>query len=54
MTKLRIGALSDERPVKVSVELPASVYRDLLAYADNLNGQYVSVAFREGGDAWRI
>jgi hypothetical protein len=54
MTKLRIGALSDERPVKVSVELPASVYRDLLAYADNLNGQHVSAAFREGGDAWRI
>jgi hypothetical protein len=33
MTKLRIGALPDERPVKVSVELPASVHRDLLAYA---------------------
>jgi hypothetical protein len=33
MTKLKIGALSDERPVKVSIELPASVHRDLLAYA---------------------
>ena len=33
MTKLKIGVLSDERPVKVSVELPASVHRDLLAYA---------------------
>ena len=33
MTKLKIGALSDERPVRVSVELPASVHRDLLAYA---------------------
>jgi hypothetical protein len=33
MTKLKIGSLSDERPVKVSVELPASVHRDLLAYA---------------------
>ena len=33
MTKLKIGALPDERPVKVSVELPASVHRDLLAYA---------------------
>jgi hypothetical protein len=48
MTTLKIGGLSDERPVKVSVELPASVYRDLLAYADNLNGQHVSAAFREG------
>ncbi|MBR1297387.1 DUF2274 domain-containing protein [Bradyrhizobium sp. AUGA SZCCT0042] len=33
MMKLKIGTLSDERPVKVGVELPASVYRDLLAYA---------------------
>ena len=33
MTKLKIGALSDERPVKISVELPASVHRDLLDYA---------------------
>jgi hypothetical protein len=33
MTKLKIGALSDERPVKVTLELPASVHRDLLAYA---------------------
>jgi hypothetical protein len=33
MTKLKIGTLVDERPVKVSIELPASVHRDLLAYA---------------------
>jgi hypothetical protein len=33
MTKLKIGALPDERPIKVSIELPASVHRDLLAYA---------------------
>jgi hypothetical protein len=33
MSKLKIGALPDERPVKVSVELPASVHRDLVAYA---------------------
>ncbi len=33
MTKLKIGALPDEKPVKVSIELPASVHRDLLAYA---------------------
>jgi hypothetical protein len=39
MTKLKIGALSDERPVKVSVELPASVHRDLLAYAKAVAGE---------------
>ncbi len=33
MTKLKIGALPDERSVKVSIELPAPVHRDLVAYA---------------------
>jgi hypothetical protein len=45
MTKLKIGALPDERPVKVSAELPASVHRDLVAYAAALareTGQPVS------------
>jgi hypothetical protein len=39
MTKLKIGALSDERPVKVSIELPAAVHRDLLAYAKAVASQ---------------
>lgn len=45
MTKLKIGALPDDRPVKVSIELPASVHRDLLAYAKALaseSGQPIS------------
>jgi hypothetical protein len=33
MTKLKIGSLPDERAVKVHLELPASVHRDLVAYA---------------------
>jgi hypothetical protein len=33
MTKLKLGPLADDKPVKLSVELPASVHRDLLAYA---------------------
>ena len=33
MAKLRLGPIEDERPVKVTVELPAWVHRDLLAYA---------------------
>lgn len=33
MTKLKLGPLSDDRPVKLSVELPATVHRDLVAYA---------------------
>ena len=34
MTKLRIAALPDDKPVKVSIELPASVHRDLVASAE--------------------
>jgi hypothetical protein len=33
MTKLKLGPLSDDKPVKVTVELPATVHRDLVAYA---------------------
>lgn len=33
MTKLKLGPLADDRPVKLSVELPAAVHRDLAAYA---------------------
>jgi hypothetical protein len=33
MTKLKLGALADDKPVKVSIELPAAVHRELVAYA---------------------
>jgi hypothetical protein len=33
MTKLKLGPLPDDRPVKLTVELPAIVHRDLVAYA---------------------
>ncbi|WP_327754133.1 DUF2274 domain-containing protein [Sphingobium sp. SJ10-10] len=33
MTKLKLGPLADDRPVKFTVELPAAVHRDLVAYA---------------------
>lgn len=36
MTKLKLGPLVDDRPVKLAVELPASVHRDLVAYAEAL------------------
>jgi hypothetical protein len=36
MTKLKLGAIVDDRPVKLTVELPAPVHRDLLAYAEVL------------------
>jgi hypothetical protein len=36
MAKLKLGAIADDRPVKLTDELPAAVHRDLLAYAEAL------------------
>ncbi|RZN31432.1 DUF2274 domain-containing protein [Bradyrhizobium sp. Leo121] len=47
MSKLRIGVLPDDKPVKVTTELPASVHRDLVAYAEAVareNGQRIDPA----------
>lgn len=47
MGKLKLGPLEDDKPVKMSVELPAALHRDLLAYAEILgreNGQAVQPA----------
>ena len=45
MAKLKLGAFADEKPVKLTVELPMGVHRDLLAYAEVLareTGQPIS------------
>lgn len=36
MAKLKLGALDDDKPVKVTVDLPTVVHRDLIAYAEVL------------------
>ena len=36
MTKLKLGPPPDDKPVKLTLELPASLHRDLAAYADVL------------------
>lgn len=33
MAKLKLGPIADDKPVKITVELPASLHRDLAAYA---------------------
>lgn len=33
MTKLKLGAIPDDKPIKMTLELPASLHRDLVAYA---------------------
>jgi hypothetical protein len=37
VTKLKLGPLADDKPVKLTVELPAAVHRDLVAYAEVLS-----------------
>jgi hypothetical protein len=36
MAKLKLGAIEDDKPVKLTIELPAAVHRDLVAYAEAL------------------
>ena len=39
MTKLKLGPIMEEKPVKATLELPASLHRDLTAYAEVLGRQ---------------
>ncbi|MGC8537222.1 MAG: DUF2274 domain-containing protein [Rhizomicrobium sp.] len=41
MAKLKLGAIEDEKPVKLTIKLSAAVHRDLIAYGELLG--------REGG-----
>ena len=34
MSKLRLGPIADDKPVKLAIELPGALYRDLVAYAE--------------------
>ncbi|ARP98039.1 DUF2274 domain-containing protein [Pseudorhodoplanes sinuspersici] len=34
MSKLKLGTIEDDKPVKLTIEFPAPVHRNLLAYAD--------------------
>ena len=41
MSKLKIGAIENDKPVTMTIKLPATVHRDLTAYGELLK--------REGG-----
>lgn len=41
MAKLKLGPIDDDKPVKVTLDLPAALHRDLVAYGQALG--------REGG-----
>ena len=36
MAKLKLGTIPDEKPVKLTIELPAAIHRDLVAYGNAL------------------
>ena len=36
MPKLKLGHIPDDKPVKLTVELPAELHRDLIAYGEIL------------------
>ena len=47
MPKLKLGAILDDKPVKLTIELSAPVHRDLVAYAEVLGretGQVIEPA----------
>jgi hypothetical protein len=37
--KLKLSAIPDDKPVKLTLELPAAIHRDLVAYAEVLGRQ---------------
>ncbi len=43
MTKLKLSAIEDDKPIKLNIEIPAAVHRNLVAYAEAIG--------REGGQA---
>jgi hypothetical protein len=47
VSKLKLGAILDDKPVKLTIELPAQLNRDLIAYAEVLGretGQMIEPA----------
>ncbi len=47
MTKLKLGDIDDDKPVKITIELPADINKDLKTYAELLkreSGQSVNDA----------
>lgn len=36
MSKLKLGSIEDDKPLKLTIEFPAAVHRNLVAYAEAL------------------
>lgn len=48
MSKLKLNAIEDDKPVRLTIDLPATVHRDLIVYAEAL-GQGTGKAVVEPG-----
>ncbi len=46
--KLKLSTLPGERPVQITVELPATAFRDLQSYVAHPNSQHVHVSWTGG------
>ncbi|PWB88854.1 DUF2274 domain-containing protein [Methylosinus sporium] len=47
MTKLKLNSIQDDKPIKLTVALPAALHRDLIAYSEILaeeSGQKIEPA----------
>jgi hypothetical protein len=44
MTKLKLGAIEDDKPIKLTVELSGVVHRDLIAYGEALGRELGQLA----------
>ena len=47
-SKLKLGAIADDKPVRLTVEIPAALHRDLVDYAQVLGQGDGTVDFRTG------
>jgi hypothetical protein len=57
MAKLKLGPIADDKPLKVTVDLPAPLHRDLAAYAEVLareTGQPAAILEADRADARTI
>ena len=44
MAKLKLGPLTDDKPIRITVQMPAQVHRDLVTYAALLGREDGGVA----------
>ena len=50
MSNLKLGAIEDDKPVKLTIELPGAVHRDLALYAEVLGHGTGKAAANSGCD----